>query len=309
MWLWIVSIFFAASAVPAFASDGVLEINQTCAVDGGCFSGDLAGYPVTIDASAGRSYRLTSDLLVPDENTNGIRVGADDVSIDLAGFEIRGPVVCSGFPLSCAPAEGSGSGIRTATGLETGTSVANGSVRGMGLFGVNLGAQATVTNLRVRSNAASGIYTSEGATISGVAAHRNGEAGIVPGGGSTVSGNSAYQNGNDGIAARSGTTVSGNSVYQNGANGISAFDGATVSGNTAHQNVGHGIQTGSGCAVTGNAVRANGGFGLVMGPQSGFRENVISNNQTGSVGLIGSPAALNLGDNACDGTSTCTPPE
>jgi hypothetical protein len=38
-------------ATPALAVDGVLEINQTCAVQTGCFSGDTAGFPVTISAS------------------------------------------------------------------------------------------------------------------------------------------------------------------------------------------------------------------------------------------------------------------
>jgi len=35
-------------AMPARASDGVLEINQTCAIQTGCFAGDTAGFPVTI---------------------------------------------------------------------------------------------------------------------------------------------------------------------------------------------------------------------------------------------------------------------
>ena len=53
-----------AAAPPAFAADGVAEISQTCAL-AGCFPGDTAGYPVTIDGSAGRSFVLTSDLIVP----------------------------------------------------------------------------------------------------------------------------------------------------------------------------------------------------------------------------------------------------
>lgn len=90
----------------AFASDGVLEINQTCAVQTGCFAGDTAGLPVTISASG--SYRLTSNLVVPDENTDGIVVDTENVSIDLAGFEIRGVVVCSEPPIACLPNAGTG---------------------------------------------------------------------------------------------------------------------------------------------------------------------------------------------------------
>ncbi len=37
------------SASPmAWAVDGVLEINQACAVNTGCFAGDTAGFPVII---------------------------------------------------------------------------------------------------------------------------------------------------------------------------------------------------------------------------------------------------------------------
>jgi hypothetical protein len=61
----------------------------------GCFSGDAAGLPVTINGAAGRSYRLTGDLTVPDENTNGIVVSANDIGIDLNNFAIIGPVTCS----------------------------------------------------------------------------------------------------------------------------------------------------------------------------------------------------------------------
>lgn len=219
---------------------------------------------MTIDGSAGRSYRLTSDLVVSSENGDGIRVDADDISIDLAGFEISGPVERGGFPLTCTPAEGSASGIKRTLGVEKGTSVRNGSIRGMGAFGSNLGMQAEVIDVRVRSNGGSGVMKAKGARVSGIVAHQNGGAGIAPGPGSTISGNSAHQKG------------------------------------------GNGIQASSGCTVSGNTVRGNAGFGLKLGSQSGFRENVVSANLAG---MVDGATALNLGDNACDGTSTCTAPE
>jgi hypothetical protein len=182
-------------ATPALATDGVLEINQTCAVQTGCFTGDSAGFPVTIGLSAGRSFRLTSDLTVDDENTDGITVSGWSVSIDLNGFEIAGPVTCSGgpppSPVTCTPASGTGSGVEVFFPSNSGISVRNGSITGMGRRGVFLGVQAEVTNLRVRWN---------------------GEAGILVGSGSTVSGNTAYQNGSGGIIAFQGSTVSGNTA-------------------------------------------------------------------------------------------------
>lgn len=143
-------------APSATASDGVLEINQVCAVQTGCFPGDAAGFPVTPNTAAGRSYRLTGDLVVPDSNTNAIHVTspyAGSLSIDLGGFEITGPNECSEVPplfdLVCTQ-PGIGSAIR-AENLEapllSSVSIKNGTARGMGLFGISIsvaGASALV---------------------------------------------------------------------------------------------------------------------------------------------------------------------
>ena len=57
---------------PSFASDGVVEINQTCAITTGCFAGDASGFPVTIQATptgpAGGSYLIEKSCpwLVPE---------------------------------------------------------------------------------------------------------------------------------------------------------------------------------------------------------------------------------------------------
>lgn len=294
----------AASASGASASDGVLEINQACAAQTGCFSGDTAGYPVTI-TSAG-SYRLSGNLVVPDANTNGLLVSADDVSIDLVGFEIKGPVVCSGSSLSCTPFNASGAGVAvSALGSVSGLSVRDGSIRGMGI-GVQLGEQSEATNLRVRSNRSGGISVIAGSTVSANAIHQNGGGGIFVFGGSTVSRNSVYENGGDGIVdGFGGSTIVGNTTYQNGGEGIEVYRGSTVSGNTSHSNEGIGIRADSGCTVQGNTVRANGGVGLHLGPETGYRENVISENGGGTVSGAVPAGIVNLGNNACDGSATC----
>lgn len=315
--------------VPASASDGALEINQTCAVRTGCFSGDAAGFPVTIDGTAGRGYRLTSDLIVPDENTDAIFVSTDDIGVDLNGFTIRGPVTCSGSPLACTPSSGIGSGVKRVSLTNRGISVKNGSITGMGQYGVLLGEQAEVLNLRVRWNRSIGIFATSGSTLSGNTAYQNGQ-GITGGSGSTLSGNTAYQNGTFGISAgdgatlsvntafqnggigvsgAAGSTVSGNTAYQNGGDGISAGLGSTVSGNTAHDNgdatnpaLDDGIQCTQGCFVHGNTVRDNSGAGLALGTDSAYSDNVVTNNATATVSGVGS--ANNRGGNYCAGTGT-----
>ncbi len=300
------ALLLATIAGPATASDGVLEINQTCAVQTGCFSGDTAGFPVTIDGTAGSSYRLTSNLILPNENTDGIRLAANDISIDLAGFEIRGPVVCSGTPLACTPSSGTGSGVeRSVSSLSgSGHSVRNGSIRGMGAYGVLLGAQAEVTELRVRSNRLDGIQTSFASIVSRSTAHQNGGIGISVSSGSIVSRSSAYLNGSYGILASRGCTVSESSAFQNAADGIIATSGSTVSGSSAHDNGTHGIRIyasdGGGALVHGNSVSSNDGFGLNLHPQAGYRENVISNQVAGTV-----TGGVDLGNNACNGSTTC----
>jgi hypothetical protein len=70
---------------PALAGDGVLEINQTCAANTGCFTGDAMGFPVTI-ANEG-SYLLTSDLTAG-SNEIGIQITSSNVTVDLNGFSV-----------------------------------------------------------------------------------------------------------------------------------------------------------------------------------------------------------------------------
>ena len=176
-------LLLALSVVPALASDGVLEINQTCAVQTGCFAGDTAGFPVTIDGSAGagRSYQLTSELIVPDENTSGIRFTqplANNSTIDLAGFSIT-RAACVGAVNSCFPASGTGSGIEVATITIRGIAVLDGNITGMGAYGVSLGDHSLVKDLRVRWNRAAGIQVLLGSLVSGCTSVQNQGGGIV----------------------------------------------------------------------------------------------------------------------------------
>ena len=278
----------ALSAAPALATDGVLEINHTCAVLTGCFAGDAPTYPVTITASG--SFRLTSNLTVPNQNTDAIVVDENDVGIDLNHFTIQGPGVCSktpgsSQPLSCTLTSGTGSGIESTASTVLGTSVANGNITGMGFSGLSLGGQAEVTGVQVRWNRQAGISVSSG---------------------STISGNTTYQNGGVGIGAGTGSTVSANTAYQNGGDGITAGASSTVSANTAYENGGAGISTPWGSSVQRNNVGSNTGFGLNLAAESAYRENVVTSNTAGAVN-----GGVNLGANYCAGAgvilASCPP--
>ncbi|HPG24555.1 MAG TPA: right-handed parallel beta-helix repeat-containing protein [Myxococcota bacterium] len=397
---------FIAAGV-AGAVDGVQEVNQTCAVQTGCFSGDSPGFPVTIDGAAGNSYRLTSDLVTPSVNVSGVLVLADRITVDLGGFELtrsdcRGQETCPVVPGIAV----AGIGVPQLTGGTTAheVTVRNGVIRGMGGWGVrvderahvhdlaisscaggistsagsrihdnvsegndsvgivagrgstvrdnvarlngdigilvdtgsiligntthenqgdglratgsavarrntailntgdglDLGTNATATGNLARSNDGVGIRAGAGSHLSGNTANTNGGSGIEAGDGSVLEGNLARNNGATGMFLGVAVTVRGSSATDNTGDGIFVSSGSTVTDNAAHGNGGDGIQAGTDSLVHRNNARLNGGYGLQLSAGSGYRENVVNDNTTGTV-LSG----VNLGNNVCNGNTTC----
>ena len=242
---------FAAMSLPfrAFAVDGVILIDQNKALAGNVTPGDTAGFPVSITQPG--SYRLSGNLTVPNADTDAIVISANQVTIDLNGFSIIGPVVCSGTPVtSCAPG-GSGNGIRISGNL-TSIAVHNGGVRGMG----NVGVLLTNGNAHL---------------VEKVRAENNGSAGIAVLGNATH--NTVLHNGGSGIIVGFGA-ASHNAVFGNGLAGISA--GTAL--------------------VFNNTVTRNGFGGLRLNTITGYRSNVMNDNNGPEVDL-----GVALGPNLCDG--------
>jgi len=151
------AVGFAGSS---HAVDGVFEISQAC-VGFGCVPGDTGGFPVTITESG--SYRLTSNLSTTSANTTLIQVNADNVSIDLNGFSLTGPAVCSGSTVTCTNT-GTGDGIDA--GNDVNIIIRNGTIRGMGDAGIRVSDNAIVEDVVISSNGgpglAGGAFTSGG---------------------------------------------------------------------------------------------------------------------------------------------------
>jgi hypothetical protein len=154
----LVALLTLALSLPAFAGDGRLEINQACAVNTGCFLGDLAGFPVTpTSSSPGKSFVLTSDLDLTSQSpaTHAIDIvtplHTENVNFDLAGFEIAGPAVCVGFAdgISCS-GTGAGNGINGPGASEV--VVRNGKIRNMGQHGVLIWGTGRLEDLTVKHN-------------------------------------------------------------------------------------------------------------------------------------------------------------
>ncbi len=306
----VICLLFLLLIPGAGASDGVLEINQACAVNTGCFTGDSVGFPVEIDGSVGRSYRLTSDLILPSSGVTGIIIFVPSVSIDLNGFEIVS-LGCLGATekASCVgPPEGNGDGIAYSGPADTnvhGISVRNGSITGMGDDGLKLGKQARIINVRSRWNGYYGLAAREGSIIEDSSSYENNVGGIYTPSGVVVSDNNVYGNSSFGIDTENGSLVSGNTIYGNGGTGIEAGRGSAVSGNTVYENGGDGIAVQGGSTVSGNTVHANSEQGLNLSGTPGvdaptYRNNSISGNTIGTVS-----GGVNAGGNVCNGTTTC----
>jgi hypothetical protein len=240
----------------ALATDGVIEINQAKVLAHG-------GFPFTISGSG--SYRLTSNLLVPNANTTAIKVNISDVTIDLNGFSIIGPGTA-------------GSGIGIDASSQHLITIYNGEVAGMGSNGIDTGHSSRIERVRLLVNRNNGIVCSDGCEISHNISNNNVGAGIALNGRGRVSSNVTQFNNDVGIFAGMNSVISDNTVNNNGKVGMAAYGGVTVRGNA----VGH-----------------NGVFGLICySSASGYADNVFMGNSTNVAS--GTAACVNLGQNLCD---------
>jgi hypothetical protein len=323
----VLGVIGAAGA--AFGSDGVIEINAARAAAGNVTPGDLPGLPVTISLAG--SYRLTSNLVQPDAATRILAVTANNVSIDLGGFELSGPFNCPGTPASCASV---GLGYAVDGNATSGLTIRNGKVRGTarGLF---LGDGCSVHDVTVSETTNFGVFGGEFCTVRGVVSTRNGASGIQLDSGTivdstagenettgisfgntgTVTSSSARGNGTSGITGNAGTQVSGcntsgntlhgislnaggvvtsSTAYNNTGDGIHVAAGSLVRHSTAYSNTGDGIEAGAGSQVFANTARANTGFGLRLGDRAAYRENILTANNNGAEVQVGTVVALDV---------------
>lgn len=325
-------LMLLAAPMPAFASDGVLEINQTCAINGGCFSGDAAGFPVTITTPG--NYRLTSSLSVG-AFVGGISVASSDVSIDLNGFTVQG-VAPGGGPV--AGVGGSGDRIHLANGsilsfqfavLLTGSQSLVEKVRlGGPQSTLSVGAGSRVINSSFGGGHGQLIQLGEGSLFEGNTVRGPQQDGWVLTAGSTsIIRNNALYVVEAGINAPSSSAI-GN-VINGGFNGgplIYVPNGGVISENrllstatlpaiqatnavvSNNQVVGssNGIRC-SDCTVVGNVVSGSSGVALDATGSTGttgYQGNQFSGNNGGN----GNPQVLGgveTGPNVCGGDLTC----
>ena len=318
-------------ASTAAAVDGVIEINQVKALAGGVTATDTPGFPVTLDAKG--SYVLTGNLLVGTTGISAIEVAADEVSVDLNGFLIEGPVTCTGFKstVSCSPTSPVGYGVEGVpfASPPSNTEIKNGTVRGFPAGGIRVGDICQVEGVRVLNNG-NGISGKDSCTVIDNIVRVNDGIGIALVNYCVVRGNFVTGNDGAGISCQVGAVMIENNVESNdglGLNlvgglvshnvsnrnltGISALEGLTAIGNSANYNSGHGIVDGNGLSliVNNNAI-GNTIYGIWVGKESVINENNATGNgdhgirTPGSSGVRGNTASGNGGDGMNLGATT-----
>lgn len=324
-------LWLVAFSTPAWASDGVLEINQTCAVETGCFAGDRAGFPVTITGVAGRNYRLTSDLGVGfgNHDTDAFFISTSYITLDLGGFMV------SGSALGVVTQPGTGVAINGGTTSGSAASwatVRNGTIRGWSGGGIKIADArgVRVENVVLELNRENSIYVGPLAQILGNRVSSNGSPswnGVLAGHGSLVEDNvvegmtsfSGISCGEScrirdniaianvtGIFASSGSNLEGNTAHDNSGNGIAVFSGSTVSGNTAYSNGGNGISATISSVISDNSSYENALDGIQAAEGCTIRGNSVRGNAEWGLDISSATSAYRENTISTSGTALGT---
>jgi parallel beta-helix repeat protein len=205
---------------------------------------EITKLPYTITAQG--SYIINQNLKA---NWHGIKVQANNVTIDLNGYSISGNNTSGGYGVymnGCSNVE-----------------IRNGTIRNFGSTGIyeegSSGNSHRVINVRVMNNKGYGIdlYGSNH-MVKDCTVSNNENSGIgIYGSGSAITGNTAYANGGTGIDGGIGCTITGNTAYANGGSGIYASFGSTVKNNTTYYNQYYGLYLNVYILVDGNTALDN----------------------------------------------------
>lgn len=259
-------ILLAAISAPTWASaqeglDGQTVINQVIVLATG-------GFPYKITRPG--SYRLSGNLTVTGA-VDAIDIRTGNVTLDLNGFSIIGPLVCSGTPAQCAGSAGNGITGAAVSGFVT---VKNGYVQGF-QQGVILNSPANAIDLEATGNRLLGIALLNSGSIVRCQASFNNSDGFQ-GVFASISDSTAIGNGNSGFSLK----------------------GANLSHSVARLNGGFGVLVNGG-TVIGNFVDSNsiGVQFLLNQPNTLFGSNtVVNNNGRDVVGIAG---AISQNNNVC----------
>ena len=228
----------------------------------------------TVRIDSPGNYVLSGDRFC---SGDGIRVEADDVTIDLDGFSLVGPDSGSSVGIfmdgrrnveirngTIRDFGGRGIHDKNGTGTAYGKRIIGIRAISNGSCGLCLGGDGNlIVDCLVADNKGSGLCVGRSIVRNNVFLN-NETGGIAPGDGSVVEGNVVVRSNAAGVMARSGCIIKGNSVTDNANSGIYGEGGCLIEGNVSCGNnrsntPGYyaGIRVVTDCIVRGNSVRGN----------------------------------------------------
>lgn len=271
----LITVDGADSGLDADLLDG-MQASEIIAAAGSDNRIPISTSPFTITEPG--SYIVTQNLIDTIDDTNGIRVEASNVTIDLGGFRLLADM---------SPDDISVSG-RHAIFVASGNSnihILNGHIDDWGADGLDAGncTGCIFENLTITNSRFAGLVTGESAVVSHVIASFNGDDGIELGNGTVVAFSTAQANGNSGFASAigsnrgEGVSIINSTAFENTQVGFELEDGATVIASSAYDNLEHGFELNNNSTVQESSAYDNGfnGFEVSSGM---LRDNIAAQN-------------------------------
>jgi parallel beta-helix repeat protein len=272
------------------------------------------------------SYYLTTNLTGA-AGQNGITINAANVTLDLAGFELRGvPGSLSGILMNPAISPHILNGSITAWGQDgiNGTNGGGGTIEllrvsGNGRYGISFNSGSQIRKCIVFGNANVGIILSNDVEVDDCVASANAVHGIQAGTGSTIRRCLTVGNSASGIT---GSGINGLNIIEcnseNNGSGIATLGQTIVKDSFARSNIVGGIIVGPGSTIQGCNASDNLASGISVDLGSTVQASIAVNNRSNGIvarngsTIIGCSSRINgldniqvdgdciVRDNACD---------
>jgi hypothetical protein len=223
----------------------------------------IKSLPFTIDSPG--SYYLTGNMSYPNPTQHAININTSNVTLDMMGFTITGPIPDSGNIFSAINVQSGTSCITIKNGMivdwggfgidcdsTSNTKIVNMDVNRTGDCGIYTGYNSQIIDCNVSSSKTTGILTGYNSLVKNCNV-RSCSVGIYSSYYTRVLDCGAYDNVTDGITLRNGCVAQNCTSGDNGQNGIriSGTGAISIIGCNVNNNSGNGIGA-STITVTGN---------------------------------------------------------
>ena len=254
------------------------------------------GYAFAI--TEGGSYYLSGNVSLG-SNTGGIVIAADNVTIDLCGFEISNDfesISYSGIygygrkniTIRNGTIKGFNRGVYfysstgTADIMCCDLTVTNNNLDGISIAGTSTGAYTgggnIIQNCIAESNGDTGFVFTFGTVIENCIAKNNSYSGFSTGYLSTVKNCTAINNVSRGFSIGTGSCIENSTCKGSTTEGIYATAGCTVKGCTVYDCGSEGIQASGNCVVENNVVYQCDSYGIDAGAGCVIKANALRQN-------------------------------